>query len=396
MVRRHDHLSQMALTLAAALLLGAVLEAEGILTWAQRLTVGPLRAQVLPLTQRWADTMASLYLHAPRRDALLAKSELAPAMLPADQVDAARAPVAQVAQVTQVTQVAPVRPVPPVVSDAASPVPSMAPGAAESREEPPVALPHEVHVVLAGDSMMAVGLAPTLKRWLAAQQNVHVIRAYRSGTGLARPEVFDWITEYPLMLGTAKPAIVIGSMGANDAQNVQVGKKVLAFGTADWDDYFRTRLTSYLDIVTRDQPQVLWIGLPEMRSALFAAKMAHLNGLIKATLERYPNTTWIDPAPRLSEAGSFQQFRTNAQGRLVKIRADDGIHLTDDGAAYLLDPIQAWFSRAVAAEVSMKLSKAPVRALAAVTPAADAEVPANAQGEVNRSRRISTPNAPSP
>lgn len=348
MYRRHDHLSQMALTLLAALLFGAVLEAEGIHTWAQRLTVGPLRAQVLPLTQRWAEVVGTVYLQTPRRHILQAKAELAPAMLPTEPVAVARLPVA-----------------PPAVAE-----PVARPAAAEPAQTPAAVPPHGVAVVLAGDSMMAVGLAPTLKRWLAEQQNVHVIRAYRSGTGLARPEIFDWTVEYPLMLGKAKPAIVICSMGANDAQSVQVGKKVLAFGTPDWDDFFRERLTRYLDVVTVEQPQVLWVGLPEMRSPVFAAKIAHMNELIKTTLQRYPNTTWLDPAVRLADAENkgFQQFRTNAQGKLIKIRADDGIHLTDDGAAYLLDPIQGWFARAVAASASVKLSNLPVRPLAAVTP----------------------------
>src|SRR5262249_47349265 len=99
---------------------------------------------------------------------------------------------------------------------------------------PPLGLTQEVRVALAGDSMMAVGLAPTLVRGLAPEKDLHVLRAYRSGTGLARPEVLDWLVEYPRILGANKPDMVICAMGANDAQNVQVGKQVLQFGSPQW------------------------------------------------------------------------------------------------------------------------------------------------------------------
>ncbi len=205
-------------------------------------------------------------------------------------------------------------------------------------------------VALAGDSMMAVGLAPTLKRWLSQQKDIHVIQAYRSGTGLLRPEVFDWNVEYPRILGNVRPSIVICSMGANDAQSVQIGKRVLQFDTPEWDDYFRSRITSYLNLVAREGTHVLWVGLPEMRSPEFDKKIAHVNMLIKAMLQRYPNTTWLDSNSKLIEptlGQGFKQYRADSQGKMVKIRANDGIHLTDDGAMYLLDPIRSWITVAM-------------------------------------------------
>ncbi|MET3131527.1 hypothetical protein AAKU55_001789 [Oxalobacteraceae bacterium GrIS 1.11] len=342
MFRRHDTLPQMALTLAAALFCGALLEAEGLNIWAQRLAVGPVRELALPATAAWLEWQRPLRLEAPRGLALQAKARLAPVMLAQERAAPERTPepvpvprMAPAVAIVQSVQSVPASVAPPAETAPAMPAAEPVFGAG-------------VDVALAGDSMMAVGLAPTLKRWLAEQKNVRVVRAYRSGTGLSRPEVFDWVAEYPRMLGDAKPSIVICSMGANDAQSVQVGKKVLQFDTPEWDDFFRARLSAYLDILTRSHPQVLWIGLPEMRSAAFSQKMGHLNVLLKTTLARYPNTTWLDPRPAMDDPRNkgFQQFRAQQNGKLVKVRADDGIHLTDDGALYLLDPIRGWMSHA--------------------------------------------------
>lgn len=381
MLRRHDSLSRMALTLLAALLCGAVFEAEGLHTWAERLSIGPLRDVALPATATWRGWTAPLHLEQPRVSLLAMKANLAPVML-AQQAAPTPSVSSSVASSTSLPTSSPaplsapspapdaLAPVPALVartavldaSVAAQPTPALvsaspAPADPAKLAAAPVAnddvklnVPaNGINVALAGDSMMAVGLAPTLKRWLAEQEHVRVIPAYRSGTGLARPEVFDWIAEYPRMLGQAKPAIVICAMGANDAQSVQVGRQVLQFDTPEWDAFFRARLSAYLDVLTKEKPHVLWVGMPPMRSKEFSAKMAHLNELLKSTLARYPNTTWLDPTPAMAgpEGPGFQQFRAQRNGKMVKLRADDGIHLTDDGALFLLPPIRHWMAQAV-------------------------------------------------
>jgi hypothetical protein len=53
---------------------------------------------------------------------------------------------------------------------------------------PPAAQGQTRVVILVGDSMMAVGLSDVLLRQTAADQNLRVVKAFRSGTGLARPD----------------------------------------------------------------------------------------------------------------------------------------------------------------------------------------------------------------
>lgn len=384
MMRRHDCLSRMALTLVAALLCGALLEADGIQTWAERLPVGPLREAALPATSVWHAWTAPLHLNRPRNQLLALKADWAPLMLgqplaaPASQL-VQMAPIAAPVPLADPALTAPDSTVAaqPAVLPSAMPQEGAAPDSAAAPDQAagpePVAVashpasaastdlpnaetiaqagfPHGgMAVALAGDSMMAVGLAPTLKRWLAQQKRVQVIPAYRSGTGLSRPEVFDWLNEYPRMLGRTSPGIVICAMGANDAQSVQVGKNVLQFGTPAWDAFFRTRLAAYLAMLTRKQAHVLWVGLPPMRNPAFSKKMTHLNDLLKTTLAAYPNTTWLDARAAMAgpDGQAFQQFRAQHNGKLVKLRADDGIHLTDDGALYLLPPIRNWVAHAL-------------------------------------------------
>lgn len=343
MLRRFQTLSRLFITLFVALLAGLVLEAEGLKIWAERLELGALRTIAVPATERWDAFARGFGAEAPRRAALALKAGWAGRFAPqtentelagaSDSVESG--PVASVS--------APIAALPVASSPAGEGMPEKSvvpvlPGNAPLNVAVHAASPQ---IVLAGDSMMAVGLAPVLRRGLG----VNVIKAYRSGTGLARPEVFDWLVQYPLMVGESHPALVICALGANDGQNVQLGKTVLAFGTPEWDEFYRARLTAYLDLLTKDGRKVLWVGMPLMRSPSFARKMKHMNALVQDVLKSYPQVSWLDPDPVLGyKEAIFAQYRPDERGRMIKLRADDGIHMTDEGAAFLLPEIRDWLS----------------------------------------------------
>jgi hypothetical protein len=201
----------------------------------------------------------------------------------------------------------------------------------------------KIQIALVGDSMMAVGLAPVLRRALAKEENVNVVRAYRSGTGLGRPDVFNWMEEYPKMRGVQKPQIIICAIGANDAQGFQIGKTVYAFGTPQWNAVYAERVRNFLSLLGQDGARIIWLGMPVMREPNFSKRMMAVSALTKSVVTEYPQVTWLDPNLFLNDAGTgFTQFRFNQKGQMIRLRGDDGIHLSDEGAAYLVPSILNW------------------------------------------------------
>jgi hypothetical protein len=195
--------------------------------------------------------------------------------------------------------------------------------------------------------MMAVGLAPVLRRSVARESSARFVRAYRSGTGLGRPDVFNWPVQYPQLIGAARPDLVICAIGANDAQNFQVSGNVYYFGTPAWKQMYAERVRDFAKLLTRDGARVLWIGMPVMRESGFSRRMASINVLVKEVMAEFPQITWVDPNPYIAgSGGSFEQYRQDQRGKLVRLRADDGIHLSEDGAAYLLPAISSWMQKA--------------------------------------------------
>jgi hypothetical protein len=234
---------------------------------------------------------------------------------------------------------------------------------------PPVDPGKQRVVALAGDSMMAVGLSATLMRQVAGNGHLRMVKTFRSGTGLARPEVFNWMDEYPAMLGAEKPEVVIVAIGANDAQGFVVDGKVLAFGSEGWEKVYQQRVASYLAMVSAGGARVVWMGLPPMRIPTYDEKIATLNRICYTVVSQSPQAVWWNPAPFVGdESGHYREFVTLANGRPMRIRAADGIHLSDEGAGLLTPVLLKWLDPPPPVVASVQT--APVASLPPPTPAA--------------------------
>jgi len=340
MLRRFDSVKRMAATVATATVIGLIIEAGGLSIWAQRLEVGVLREIASPIVQGWEQTVSFVHLDAPRRWALEAKASLADVIMPGPITAQGVDTTLQVTENNTSTVVAQTK---------TNTTKKSKRSARKTESEVALAVAvnfsgnEKIQIALVGDSMMAVGLAPVLRRALAKEENVNVIRAYRSGTGLGRPDVFNWMEEYPKMRGVHKPHIIICAIGANDAQGFQIDRMVYAFGTPQWNTVYAERVRNFLNLLGQDGARIIWLGMPAMREPNFSKRMMAVSALTKSVVTEYKQVTWLDPNPFLNDEGSvFAQFRVNQKGQMIRLRGDDGIHLSDEGAAYLLPSILTW------------------------------------------------------
>lgn len=340
MLRRFDSVKRMTATVAAATVIGLIIEAGGLSIWAQRLEVGVLREIASSITQGWEQTVSFVHLDAPRRWALEAKASLGNVMMPEPITEQGVDTALTATENNTTTVAAQIKTITTKTSKRSG-----------RKTKGEVALPvavnfsgnEKIQIALVGDSMMAVGLAPVLRRALAKEDNVNVIRAYRSGTGLGRPDVFNWMEEYPKMRGVHKPHIIICAIGANDAQGFQIDRTVYAFGTPQWNAVYAERVRNFLNLLGQDGARIIWLGMPVMREPSFSKRMMAVSALTKSVVTEYPQVTWLDPNLFLNDAGNgFTQFRFNQKGQMIRLRGDDGIHLSDDGAAFLVPSILSW------------------------------------------------------
>lgn len=220
--------------------------------------------------------------------------------------------------------------------------------APESSESEPTAGPPPSNdslgtVLLAGDSLIAGGLATALSRTLARRGDLRAVHAFRIGSGLSHPELFDWAAEVPPLIAREDPRLVICSLGANDAVAIRDGDKVLRFGDPEWKREYQRRVIALMRALSGQGARVLWLGLPPMRDQRFSRRAEVLNRLFSEAADRVPRVEYLEVGMLLS--GPDQQYATfgkRSDGQRAKLRLDDGIHYSPAGARAIARWVMDW------------------------------------------------------
>jgi hypothetical protein len=362
-----------------------LLESGGLKDWAERLEVGPERAIALPVAQAVHHAVEGLGLEGDRRHGLVELSRIGWNDDPATAAKSGEAGVAAISPSTDTPSTdtsmpsgiarspqddgvpggnAGVRPVERPLQRGASmrlqPMAGNPPLLSRLPEIPAVEAGKTRTVALVGDSMMAVGLSSMVLREATRYKDLTIVKTFKSGTGLARPEVFDWQTEYPAMLRDAKPDVVVVAIGANDGQGFVEDGVIYAFGSDGWKRIYQARVQSFLAMLEVGGATVVWVGLPPMKSDAYDERIALVNRIDYAVVHASPQAVWFSTAALVGdESGRFQDFGT-VHGQMARLRQPDGIHLSDDGAWLVVAKLLPWLARqdVAAVESSTRPSEA--------------------------------------
>lgn len=370
-----------ALALVTAALVAVALDAEGLLAWAQRLEVGGPQSLALAVLRPVSDATESVGLAAPRRAlagagaqvaALFGAGEdpvLAEGWVPAEALHASAAsgdrPGASLPTTSGHSPA-------DEAADAGEPVAMVAgPGEALGGEDAGAALaeprlatngaatdggtaaaqPGPLEPALAaapsflllGDSMIAGSLGTSLRAALERGGRFRVAHASQLGTGLARPDVYDWMKVLPALLERERPRFVVVSLGGNDGTNIRDGAEVVDFGTPRWRQLYAERVEAMMRALATDGTRVLWLGLPPMRDARLGRRAAYLNAVFAASARRVPRVEFLQLDMLVSPGeGRYATFMQGPDGRLLRYRLDDGVHLAPAGSRAIARWVLDW------------------------------------------------------
>ncbi len=364
--RRFSKLSQLAASVGAFVLVALLLESGGIYDWALRLDLGPERTVALPVATGLHRVLAPLRIERGRQHALVELARVGWSDDPAALAEANELP--RLATSKPMTPAVPVvigtagkspantttgtRPA-TITTTITRPVPlraDAAPGLCILPAIPAIAVSGTRTVALAGDSMMAVGLSSTILRQAPHYKALSFMHAFKSGTGLARPEVFNWQLEYPAMLKDTQPDFVLVAIGANDGQGFVEDGVTYPFGTDGWKRIYQRRVQAYLDMLSANGATVVWLGLPPMKSDNYDARIALINRIDYSVVSASPHAIWVGTAAVVGDAdGRFRDFG-EIDGHTTRLRQGDGIHLSDDGATLITTKLLPWLAAQQAAK----------------------------------------------
>jgi hypothetical protein len=199
-----------------------------------------------------------------------------------------------------------------------------------------------LRVYVAGDSFatwMGYDFADYAKR----DDLIASLLDFKISSGLARPDYFDWPARLTqAMAGNPPPEAVVWFSGANDYVDMRTDSASLTRDTPEWLAEYRKRAGEVMDIVGRSGGQMYWVGQPIMRDKARAKAAADINTIVQAEAESRPWVHYLDIWAMFTDAnGGYVTFLPDSSGELVRVRQDEGIHLTRVATTWVSDRVYA-------------------------------------------------------
>ena len=174
----------------------------------------------------------------------------------------------------------------------------------------------------------------------------------RHSTGLARPGYFNWPVHFFAIAAHYDPEVVVATLGSNDWQGMtSPDEKILSRGSDEWRTEWSRRLAVAFDVLEAPHRHVIWVGLPPTRSDKTRQGYAIMNDIAAVASAERDFVTMIDIWDMF---GGDEPYREavpppgDPDGRPVDVRQQDGVHLNQAGARWVVDLIDAEIERIIA------------------------------------------------
>jgi uncharacterized protein len=189
-------------------------------------------------------------------------------------------------------------------------------------------------VLVAGDSMTEF-LGPDLINQASAAGKATGNTVTKYGTGLVRPDFFDWSLFAQQLVDQQNPEAVVVMMGGNDGQGITLANgQVLPDGTDAWAKEYRRRVEVVMRIFSGNgKRRVYWIPMPVPRSPKLAVDYHLMDLAVADAAAVVPGVTDVNIVDRLSKNGQYSDYLLGLNGQTILARTQDGIHLSTDGAS---------------------------------------------------------------
>jgi uncharacterized protein len=199
---------------------------------------------------------------------------------------------------------------------------------------------HGMRIMVVGDSQ-AQGLAGGLLRLNRHARKYHILDHSKIATGLVSRATFNWSKEIDELIGADKPEVAVAMFGANDRLPIRIHGEI----DPELEATFRTAYGEHVrDLVARiatAKVDLIWVGHPIVRDPAYSQDMTIIND-IYAEAVRDVGGDWVSTwAMFADEQGAYEAHGKDLSGATVRLRTDDGVHLTPAGYDLLAERLQS-------------------------------------------------------
>lgn len=196
------------------------------------------------------------------------------------------------------------------------------------------ARPAVQRILFAGDSMMQ-GVAPIVMRELKTTHPDWLLRnESQQSTGLAVKRRLDWVEKIKREIVDYQLTTVVIFLGPNDPWDIYERRQVIRFPSPEWVAHYSSRVREIGDFAKENKVHLIWLGLPTMKDKRVYRGAIVQNPIFRDNMKRYDFDFISTEAliGRLDQPyARYATDATDAKGRKINLRADDGIHFSPKG-----------------------------------------------------------------
>jgi uncharacterized protein len=235
--------------------------------------------------------------------------------------------------------------------DEATPA-TTAPGAPATTVDSSPVLDDGTQVVYVGGDSQAQALGPALER-LVATDTVEAETDYKVSSGLTRPDFFDWPAHLQREVAARRPDVVVVMFGGNDAQPIEVDGEAVPMEDPRWKVEYARRVGATMDFLSASGRTLVWVGVPNADDDGFTKRLSVLREVMAAEAAERPAVRFVDAWELFSGPnGGYAAYIVDDDGQAKLMRANDGFHFNETGAAKLARAVNVEVQAALAAGVS--------------------------------------------
>lgn len=220
------------------------------------------------------------------------------------------------------------------VAEADVPAPTLPPG-----PKVPTAADKAV-VYIAGDSL-AKDLAVPLQGLVQGTGVARAVTKTEVGTGLVRPDRFNWLAQFRADMSAQNPDIVVVEFGGNDAQGIPLqGGDIQSVLDPRWAVEYGKRVGAAMDLLNAGGRKLVWVGIPNSRDEAKNAEFAIIRQVTIDEANKRAGVAYVDTwALFVSPEGNYADYIL-IDDDLKEVRQSDGFHLNTNGVDYLAREVQ--------------------------------------------------------
>lgn len=199
-------------------------------------------------------------------------------------------------------------------------------------------------VFIIGDAL-AGGLWAGIDRATRGDAKLRVTGRYKEDSGLARPEIYNWVEALPKILEQQEIDIAIIMLGSNDGQDMRPSGDRLVFGEAPWRAAYEAEMGALLDLLKAQGSFVYWVSLPPMGDPE-ADRKARIVSEVQAGVLKARGLKLVDLRPPFTaKDGSYTDSGLTIDGQFMRLRERNGVNFmrvgNDKLAKVVLDMVRA-------------------------------------------------------